>query len=69
MIPDECPPHRPETERSDPLPSPANDNGSTAATPIDPRILVIARAIGRQIALEQLDKLQAANDNRHDDEC
>ena len=35
---------------------------------IDPRILVIARAIGRQIAREQLDRAHAANDNRPEDE-
>jgi hypothetical protein len=69
MIPDENPPHRSETERSDPLPRPANDNGRATAGSIDPRILVIARAIGRQMALEQLDNLQAANDARPEDEC
>jgi hypothetical protein len=31
--------------------------------PIDPRILIIARAIGRLIALEQLGRLRAGNDN------
>ena len=43
---------------------PANDNGGVAADAIDPRILIVARAIGRQIAREQLDTLPAANDNR-----
>jgi hypothetical protein len=38
----------------------ANDNGANVAEPIDPRILVIARAIGRLIAREQF---KAANDN------
>jgi hypothetical protein len=38
----------------------ANDNGGNAAEPIDPRILTIARAIGRLIAREQF---KAANDN------
>jgi len=70
MIPDERPPDRPKTGKSDLLPRPANDNGSsTAATRIDPRILIIARAIGRQIAQEQLDSLQAVNDTRPEDEC
>ena len=68
MIPDECPPHRPETGKSEPLPGPANDNGSATAASIDPRILIIARAIGRQIAQEQLDNLQAVNDNRPEDD-
>jgi hypothetical protein len=69
MIPDECPPQRSETERSDPPPRPANDNGSATPASIDPRIRAIARAIGRQIAREQLDELKAANDNRPEDEC
>ena len=47
---------------SEPLAA-ANDNGADAKTTVDLRILVIARAIGRQIAREQLDQLQAANDN------
>ena len=55
MIPDESPPPRPETETPSPLLKPANDNGGAAAATIDPRILIIARAIGRQIAREQLD--------------
>lgn len=44
-------------------PAAANDNGANARPAIDPRILVIARAIGRQIAREQLHQLQADNDN------
>lgn len=69
MISDECPPDHTETEGSDPLPRPVNDNGSATGGSIDPRILVIARAIGRQIAQEQLANLQAANDTRPEDEC
>jgi hypothetical protein len=68
MIPDERPPHRSETEAPSPLLKPANDNGGAAAAPIDPRILIIARAIGRQIARQRLDTLPMANDNRPDDE-
>lgn len=41
----------------------ANDNGANAKPTVDPRILVVARALGRQIAREQLKQLQAANDN------
>jgi hypothetical protein len=37
------------------------------AISIDPRILVIARAVGRQLAREQLGKRQAANDNTSED--
>ena len=47
---------------SQPLPA-ANDNGTDARPTVDPRILVVARAIGRQIAREQLKQMQAANDN------
>jgi len=68
MIPDESPPPRPETEATSPLLQPANDNACAAAAPIDPRILVIARAIGRQIARDQLDTLPSANDNKPDHE-
>jgi hypothetical protein len=40
----------------------SKDNGAQDA-PIDPRILSIARALGRQIAREYLKSLRAANDN------
>ncbi len=52
---------------SQPLPA-ANDNGTDVRTTVDPRILAIARAIGRQIAREQFHQLQAANDNTPRDE-
>ena len=68
MIPDECPPPRPEIEASSAPLEPANDTGVKAAVPVDPRILMIARAIGRQIARDQLATLPAANDNGPDDE-
>jgi hypothetical protein len=38
----------------------ANDNGANAIAPVDPRILAIARAVGRLIAREQF---KTANDN------
>jgi hypothetical protein len=69
MIPDESPPSRSEIEAQSLILKPANDNGSATAASIDPRILTIARAIGRQIAREQLDNPQAANDNSPEDEC
>jgi hypothetical protein len=50
----------PEPEPS--RPQAANDNGASPAS-IDARILTIARALGRQIAREQLRKMPAANDN------
>jgi hypothetical protein len=46
-----------------PLLTAANDNGHETRASIDPRIILIARALGRQIAREQLEKLNAANDN------
>ena len=49
-------------EPEPPRPRAANDNGASPA-PIDARILTIARALGRQIAREQLRKISAANDN------
>jgi len=44
-------------------PRPANDNGSRSGPSLDPRILRIAEAIGRQIAREQTKPPAAANDN------
>ena len=49
-------------EAQPPQPQAANDNGASAA-PIDARILTIARALGRQIAREQLKRMCPANDN------
>ena len=69
MIPDETPPPRAEAETASAELKAANDDSGTGATTIDPRILVIARAVGRQIAREQLGKRQAANDNGPEDEC
>jgi hypothetical protein len=51
----------PEGER--PRPQVANDNNGPPAAPIDARILTIARALGRQIAREQLKRMRAGNDN------
>ena len=48
---------------SHPLPA-ANDNGTDARPTVDPRILVVARALGRQIAREQIEEMHAANDNK-----
>jgi hypothetical protein len=42
---------------------PANDNASCVAPLLDPRLLRIAEAIGRQIAREQAKFPIAANDN------
>jgi len=44
-------------------PCPANDNGSHSGEPLDPRILRIAEAIGRQLARAQAKPPAAANDN------
>ena len=61
-----------EEPASGTVPSPANDNGSPGSRAqggLDPRIRIIARAIGRQIAREHYAawerkrRRQAANDN------
>ena len=55
------------TEGPEALPRPplsaANDNGHEASASKDQRIILIARALGRQIAREQREQLDAANDN------
>jgi len=43
--------------------NPANDNGPRAVAPLDPRVLRIAEAVGRQLAREQAKRRTAANDN------
>ncbi len=43
-------------------PRPANDNGSPNGVSLDPRILRIAEAIGRQLARAQGKSPVAAND-------
>jgi len=68
MIPDEYPSSHPETKASNSSLKPANDNGDATVASIDPRILSIARAIGQQIAREQIDSQKAVNDNRPEDE-
>jgi hypothetical protein len=50
-------------EPEPPRPKPTNDNNGASAAPIDPRILTIARTLGRQIAREQLKRIRPANDN------
>ena len=40
----------------------ANDNGSAQAR-IDTAVMTLARIVGRRIAREELDRLDAANDN------
>ena len=66
MIEDEINPHSSEAVPASRPSRPANDNGPDLKPVIDPRILSVARAIGRQIAREQLDQLEAANDNTPD---
>ena len=62
MIADETP-ALPDDDPSESQIKAANDNGTETASVLDPRILAIARAIGRQIAREQMRLLQAHNDN------
>jgi hypothetical protein len=50
-------------EAQPPRPQAANDSNGASAAPIDARILTIARALGRQIAREQLKRMRPANDN------
>jgi hypothetical protein len=69
MIPDEIPPRRTEVEAPCGELDAANDDDGMGSTKIDPRILVIARAVGRQLAREQLGNRQAANDNTPEVEC
>ena len=45
-------------------PRAANDNGSPNCVSLDPRILRIAEAIGRQLARAQAKPPIAANDNK-----
>ncbi len=47
------------------LPDAAGDGGKGAAKPLDPRILEIAREIGRMIAREQFKALTLEYENRH----
>ena len=67
MIADETP-ALPDDDLAEPQIKATNDNGTETASALDPRILAIARAIGRQIAREQMRTLRAANDNVRRDE-
>ncbi|MCK1277363.1 hypothetical protein IVB46_19225 [Bradyrhizobium sp. 61] len=51
------------TEEERKGPRPANDNGLSTDESLDPRILRIAEAIGRQLARERAGQPAAANDN------
>ena len=54
----------------DAQPPAANDNGNGEARPrIDAAVLRIARLIGRQMAREEFERLNAANDNRPPERC
>jgi hypothetical protein len=68
MIPDDVPARGAKPETASAELKVGNDDGGMAAITIDPRILVIARAVGRQLAREKLGKQQAANDNTSKDE-
>jgi hypothetical protein len=68
MIPDDVPARGAKPETAGAELKVGNDDGGTGAISIDPRILVIARAVGRQLAREKLGKQQAANDNTSEDE-
>ena len=66
MIVDETPPRSNDENPAFRIDA-ANDNGPDSPSSIDPRILVIARAIGRLIAREQASQHKPANDNSKDD--
>lgn len=69
MIPDDVPAPEAKPETASAELRVGNDDGGTGAISIDPRLLVIARAVGRQLAREKLGKQQAANDNTSEDEA
>jgi hypothetical protein len=51
-------------------PPAANDDGNREARPrIDTAVLRIARLIGRQMAREEFERLNAANDNHPPERC
>jgi hypothetical protein len=59
-----------DRQADDVRPPAANDNGKEEARPrIDAAVLRIARLIGRQMAREEFERLNAANDNRPPERC
>jgi hypothetical protein len=65
MIADETPPF-PDDEPPKRRLEAANNNDGDRIVAIDPRVLDIARAVGRQLAREELDSMNAANDNHRE---
>jgi hypothetical protein len=66
MIADETPPQSLDEPQKHPSAA-ANDNNGALTAAIDPHILTVARALGRQIAREELKSRRAANDNNPED--
>lgn len=62
MIADEIPPLSLD-EPQKPQSEAANDNNGALTAAIAPHILTVARALGRQIAREEMKCRKAANDN------
>ena len=60
-----------EDRAADDAPPPAaNDNGNgNARVRIDAAVLMIARLIGRQMAREAFERLEASNDNDPSEQC
>jgi hypothetical protein len=60
-----------EDRAADDIPPPAaNDNGNgDTSVRIDAAVLTIARLIGRQMAREAFEQLEAANDNEPPERC
>ncbi len=61
------PPSSSDDQHSDCEHRAVNDNGTDGRATMDPRLLTIARAIGKQMAREQLKLAEAANDNDPED--
>ena len=70
MIEDEDAAAGPRARPEDGAPPAANDNGNgDARIRIDAAVLTIARLIGRQMAREAFERLEAANDNDPPERC
>ena len=61
------PDSRSSNQRSDCELRAVNDSGDSQQTTIDPRLLTVARAIGKQMAREHFNALKPANDNEAED--
>jgi hypothetical protein len=58
-----------EDRAADDLPPPAANDNEDARLRIDAAVMTIARLIGRQMARETFERLEAANDNEPPERC